>query len=905
MATIPGPVQEPRVTTSQIIQTSVPLAAEAALPATIIGLHQFVSYKEAMGSFVGGLSTDTSYSVTGVADTSATILSDYSPPSAIRLSDGVRVTPATLPQAFFTHDTYGEIAIDSSEITVTPSTATLTLDKNYSPTYTTLTGTNGAYSEEDHLLLTISATGPADGETLILTDGTLSDTYTFKLTPVASFDVDISGSPTIQTILDRLTTVIRARIADATANLTDIRVHRLPGTTTLVIESLTALDVSVGGASTATNLADAAVRLFTDSTVNFLNSSYFVETGDLITLSDTNVFDVEVVASDAQLFVQDNATANTLAASDDAVGQSYTVTKTLTGSDVVGDIALTYVARRTDRTTEIINVDTTTFTQELGQANPANPLGMAVAIGLRNTLQQIQALQLTADTVAGHDNAMEVLSNYETPYGLVPLNASGTILSSWKTHADLMSTEGQNGERVLWRQAELVIQEDKVDDLTQWETPVVALPTITFNVAAGGDNDEFQDVVVGDLVTNSSTGESGRIVAITPGATATDPYVLTIAQPTTLVDNLRVTFGGVPVDQSLITITDGVNTDIYEFDNGGVATTPGAIAVDTVSGTAAGVAAAFDAAITASGTVTLTQAYTPASTFVDFAEFTDSRVVTVTETDDTGGAITITGEAWNNWVVQSQALTRDEQATAIATNSANIDCRRVMNMWPDEIQLVFSDDSAGPSAGVTEGIWGGGDLIWEDCPGYFQGAIYAALRSQVSTGVPLAGRQAVGVYNLEKTTPYFTRTQLQRILSTGTWLSKQPTPNGGTIHAVRGVTTDDTSSTTVEEMVTAAVDEFAKEIRLATSGLFDGSRVLDAQGNFLQDFGIGVQSVVDRFLDPTNARARDISILAVFEDPNDAGTVILDVDFVHLTPANRGRVRIYVRSNQTQLRQTL
>ncbi len=1028
---VPGPVKPPRNTILQIIQTAQPLLPQAVLPAAYTGLHRFVSYREELGTFTSGEPDDAVFIVNSVLPFAAEILVDYQPPSAVSVETGQTVTPPLTPDVLYEDAQFGEITVPRTEFTVDPNAGTITLSKTYAPVFTIESGSTGTFSKAIHELLTFGTPDgtdtnlPADGDTITITDGTITNIYEFDpasdgvgvqatlsvtigdptvggvaddgdlwaMTDAdgtsVTFEMDISGTNVpapgnveidLSTAVDDITAadLIRTAIGVSALNMTtdapgsatlvitqvtpgtagntaqlytpviagtliapasssfgsgedrfnidtsasvtmndaltafitavtnfgtipNITLHRTPGDNRVVIESGAGLTLTVTLSITGPAvITQADLRIFGDTQADFLQNN--VSVGDPITINPAlDVMNVVFIKNDIEVFAIDVLPTSLSPTEDSLTGiENYIIQKTLTGS-FSGTVRATIVAERTDRATEVINISPGTFDTELGfgTANPTSPLSLMVAIGLPNTGRQVKAVQLMGgDTLAGHQDAIDILAGDDIAYGITPGTTIESALAAYKAHVLLASDPEKESERYLWRTARLVIQENKVEDLVNWETPVVALPNVTFNVDVGaaGDNDEFQDVVVGDEVINLTTGVATRVISISTFLTNTDPVTLTLAQPNAQVGNLVVNFTGVPVDNAIITVTDGVDTDIFEFLDslgGGSQSVSGSILIDT-NGMSSGTDAATGF-IGAVGSATVTFSASAVAGAVTLTEFVDSRIVSVTDTADSSGVIGITGDAWNNWRVQSSALSRDEQATAIAQNTDDIGCRRVSNVWTDEVQIRFTDQTAGLNASDGEGLWGGGDLIWEDAPGYFLNAVFSAMRSGTSTGLPLAGRQGVGIYKLEKTQPYFTREQRDRILSTGTFLVRQPSA-GGPVIAVRGVTSDDRNATTVEEMVTAAVDEFTKTLRLATAELFNGSRILDPDGNFLQDFSIAVQSVVNAFTNPVQRRARSITILRTFEDPNVADRVIMEIDYEHLSPANDGQTRIFVRS---------
>ena len=264
----------------------------------------------------------------------------------------------------------------------------------------------------------------------------------------------------------------------------------------------------------------------------------------------------------------------------------------------------------------------------------------------------------------------------------------------------------------------------------------------------------------------------------------------------------------------------------------------------------------------------------------------------LTSTSPGGGAIN--GTPLTAWEICSYPLTTDQKATAAAQIPQGIVNRRVSNVWPHKVDVAFTDLSAG-IAGPTNGtgLFGGATVIIQRDGGYWNCVGLAGRKSGLNPALPLTGRDVSGVYQLRDVDDTFTRSQLDRILSTGNVLMEQLGGIGTPVTAVRNVTTDTTDLKTIEESVTAAVDNFAKDVRTATRSLF-GPNLIDPEGQFYDAFSARVQAVIYRYLDKANRRAADILIESVFENPARKDSVIMEVSFTPVFPANKGIVRIFV-----------
>jgi len=146
-----------------------------------------------------------------------------------------------------------------------------------------------------------------------------------------------------------------------------------------------------------------------------------------------------------------------------------------------------------------------------------------------------------------------------------------------------------------------------------------------------------------------------------------------------------------------------------------------------------------------------------------------------------------------------RVLSRDEQANAIASESAELGSRRVVNVWPD-----YAIDG---SARV---------------PGYFVAAALAGLKSSVAPHQPLTNVTLNGFTDITRSAGFFTPTQLNAIANGGTWIvTKVPigatdttsSAPEGSIVTRHQLTTDYTDDNMAEVSITTNLDSIAKWLR--------------------------------------------------------------------------------------------
>jgi hypothetical protein len=134
-------------------------------------------------------------------------------------------------------------------------------------------------------------------------------------------------------------------------------------------------------------------------------------------------------------------------------------------------------------------------------------------------------------------------------------------------------------------------------------------------------------------------------------------------------------------------------------------------------------------------------------------------------------------------------LTKREQAEKIAASSERLGVRRVVNVWPD----ILRD----------------GDL---SVAGYFAAAAIAGLKSGVAPHQPVTNVILNGFTRADRSTPYFTMTDLNIIAGGGTWIIDQDR-NGGEIFNRHQLTTDYTDDNMAEVSITTNLDSISKLIR--------------------------------------------------------------------------------------------
>lgn len=153
-----------------------------------------------------------------------------------------------------------------------------------------------------------------------------------------------------------------------------------------------------------------------------------------------------------------NAVANTygsnpalVIAPDSSSSLSYEIKKTVSGSDLEGQLLLSYTEVRNDQPT-MVEVNSGNYADLLGPAVPDNPLSLAAQIATANTDTPVMAMQVATDDTAGWTDALDAIK-VDTVYSIVPLTQEAAVLSLARTHVNTESQPDNKRERILYQSA--------------------------------------------------------------------------------------------------------------------------------------------------------------------------------------------------------------------------------------------------------------------------------------------------------------------------------------------------------------------------------------------------------------------------------------------------------------------
>lgn len=170
---------------------------------------------------------------------------------------------------------------------------------------------------------------------------------------------------------------------------------------------------------------------------------------------------VELQPASIELNLTDANTSYQIAISKSVSGFPLASTPAYHVIDLVDSFNVGYRALRTDKSQTVLTVTSANRESVLGVASEDNPLSLAAAAALSNTLTSVKALSLASDTETGYETALDILTGDRTVYALVPLSQSSSIISMFKTHALQMSVPVEAG----WRTA---LVNTKIPDNRYW-----------------------------------------------------------------------------------------------------------------------------------------------------------------------------------------------------------------------------------------------------------------------------------------------------------------------------------------------------------------------------------------------------------------------------------------------------
>ena len=237
------------------------------------------------------------------------------------------------------------------------------------------------------------------------------------------------------------------------------------------------------------------------------------------------------------------------------------------------------------------------------------------------------------------------------------------------------------------------------------------------------------------------------------------------------------------------------------------------------------------------------------------------------------------------WDVKSKNLTLLERANQQAAYTQSIPDRRFRNIWPDTIQMRFTDETAGENA--TTGFFGGQDQI-ATLGAHFLTVIEAGKRSNENPKQPLTGFKRGSVYRILD--PMGDIESYQDIIIDGGNYYMKHDGDDLEPYAIRALSTNVTDIYRAEDNVAVQVDSFARKLRTQLKP-FLGPFVIDEPFFDLvsNNFEAVRKDVVEK-----NKEMRDVVLLGIEEDEDRPDTFIIRCEVTPYISAAEGEIYIYI-----------
>lgn len=532
--------------------------------------------------------------------------------------------------------------------------------------------------------------------------------------------------------------------------------------------------------------------------------------------------------------------------------------KTLTSYNA--DILVTYKALRTDLSADteaITGVDDVETILEV--ATPDNPLGMAAQICAGATNNLFYVIGTDGDTVAAHQEALEVLESKDVYY-LVPLSQNVNVLALYKTHCDNMSALTEKKERVALINRDIYVSSAVSISSTQSQFL--------------GGTDSSNRVVLGMVnqfdATSTLSGTAWTQAGIGYGATASDiAFVLRQNDQSTTITAAAITSVG-----------PGLN--YFEFANALTASIGDAVQVVSMQ-------SLITVATNVNGTFTTLSAgdnvdYLDVNGDVEEDSVVSAKATNAVTTPETATRHYLTmeenfGASLNNQTFRATTapLSQLEQAQFIRDYAKSIQSRRVVHVYAPEIDVAYSPVSA-PTTEVTS-----------IKPGYYMSAFIAGRKAELAPSQPFTNLTMGYSTQLYYSNTYFKPTYLDVMAEGGNWIMVQDTTES-LPYSRHQMTTDVTSIETQEFSITTAIDWFAKFIRNQLRPFIGRFNITS---NYLAQLKTVGNAVIKKTVKDFGYLA-GAKILKIYQSTTQPDEVYMDLDIDVLYPANNIRVRLYI-----------
>ena len=409
----------------------------------------------------------------------------------------------------------------------------------------------------------------------------------------------------------------------------------------------------------------------------------------------------------------------------------------------------------------------------VGQIVPENPLAYGLSLMLQNTVTPVSGLGLSADyadnEVLAFTKAADVLALVDI-YAIALLSFSPVVHGIFKNHVEQLSAPDRKLERIALVNSELILTSVLQEESTTVATENGSRGIVGTQIDGSQDNITLTKLTTttANLFENVQPGD--RVVIQSGTGVTTGTYTV---DAVTDGENLETTMPfatGAGVSNNIqfyVIRLDGLGADGKIFyDRNGAFLSDGISAGHSMSILSGSLEGRY-----VIGSVTSDKEFVLAEAILGVA----ASVISVNYQLD-------------------RDFSKTEQAENVKGYGESLGSRRVVHTWPDVLK-----------APIGQSI--------EDLPGYYAGAVVAALVTGLPTQQGFTNLSVSGFLGLDHSSKYFSELQLDVIADGGNFILAQDGPNEP-LYVRHQLTTDRSAIKFQELSVTKNVDFIAKFLRV-------------------------------------------------------------------------------------------
>jgi hypothetical protein len=221
---------------------------------------------------------------------------------------------------------------------------------------------------------------------------------------------------------------------------------------------------------------------------------------------------------------------------------------------------------------------------------------------------------------------------------------------------------------------------------------------------------------------------------------------------------------------------------------------------------------------------------------------------------------------------------KQQQADNLAAIGQARGNRRVIHMWPDQVEMITGTDAFGND-------------VKQFLPSYYGASAEAGRDSVIPVARSSTGLALGGFTSLLNSNFYFSKGQLNTIAGGG-WAVLEQKVAGAAIQMRHLLTTDVSTVKTQEVSFTKNVDNMAKVKRASVEPLLNDEKGrINISQQFLTALAVPFQGIFENFVKEgqlvQTADAPPFKILSIRQDPTQPDTILEDVELNVPLPANR------------------